>query len=89
MTNQELIDHLKQFPPDAEIAYRSCSEYDVMEVEEVRFAPDGTATDESNWCTPKRFVKRGGRIVTYNEKQWDFEKDGQPVFVPLILFPGN
>lgn len=87
MTNRELIDHLKQFPLDAEVVYPACSEYWMMDTGEVTFASDGKAVEP--YGNIARFVSRGGHVVTYKEKQWDKAVDGEPVFLQLILFPGN
>ncbi len=88
MTNQELIDHLRTFPPDAEVVYRCCSEYEILNVEQVKYSAGGLGQDVPRWCSPKMFVKRGGHVVTYRIDQWD-PKEGVPEFVSLILFPGN
>ncbi len=86
MTVKELITKLQEYPQDTEVAvlYEMCSDLSILEADELEFYPTAGIPHYSG---PRRFVLRNGRIMEYDEKTWD--KNETPVFVPILVFPGN
>lgn len=92
---KELIAFLEKLPKDTVIGviYTACSDYQVLEEGELNFfnKTDFDEQDEEakilGYRRHRRFVYRHGKIMEYNERTWD--KKETPVFVPLLVFPGN
>lgn len=77
MTISEMIDVLKQFPPETRVIYRKYSDY-------AEFEPGDISLFRAD---EKVFVLRGGNVMeTYPAKQWG---DEVPVYIDVVTFPGN
>lgn len=77
MKVSELIEHLKQFPPDADVIHTYCSDYEEFDADLVTLIE----------AESRRLVRRQGRVIEYRERQWP--KDETPEFVTAVHFPGN
>lgn len=86
MTVKDLIEQLKTYLQEAEVVYRACSEYNILDGDEITFYGDGNVKD---YRTETVYIKRNGIVMKYDPKQWDKEKDGDPKFIPIVAFPGN
>lgn len=88
MTNKELINHLLDYPMDAKVVvvYRACSDYSILTADEIDFH---TKEIKPAYEHSKRYILHNGTPIEFDEKQWDYAKDGQPEFLDIIAFPGN
>lgn len=75
MTVAELIDILKEMPQSASVTFRLYSEVAPMTKEDIELVNNR--------------ILRNGTYIKFREEWWDFEKDGQPEFETIVLFPGN
>lgn len=73
MTNRELIAHLLQFPMDAKVIYRCCSDYEGMDPEQVKL---------------EKVTLHQHRHYKLFPDEW-FPPGEQHVTVECITFPGN
>ncbi len=105
MTNQELIDHLKQFPPDAQVIYTCYSDYNLLTADEVTLIrPDekgGIVVHnghvmrvEKGWLPPPPPVQGNLSARRYEEWMKDYKDHwgnwpGEPEFLTCVHFPGN
>ena len=95
MTVQGLIDYLEKLPKDAQVGviYRMHSDYEVLEEGDMTFIPAptkeqlDTETVVPFSSTMRKYVLRNGRLMEYNYRT--FPKSETPVFVPLLILPGN
>ena len=90
MNVKELIEHLSQFQQDASVlcAYRACSEYMILEPEEITFHQGGMPdTYYKDGRFERRWVMRNGQVMEYDPKTWD--PNEVPVFLDMVAFPGN
>lgn len=88
MTVKELIEHLQKFPQTSTVVclYWACSEPNILEEDEVKFYPKGEGF-KGHYGDVRRFVRRNGLVMEYNEKTWDINET--PEFLDIVEFPGN
>lgn len=87
MTVQELIVKLEQMPKDAKVLYRCCSEWDVMDSDEVTLV---RAEDKSIFLHDS--PHGGDQYMDYRESYFrpgGFVEGQEPNFVTVVCFPGN
>jgi hypothetical protein len=78
VTVADLIAKLLTFPQDIPVTTRMRSEDQLLLDHEPRHI-----TPDDKW------IMRNGTFIPLLERWWDYEKDGQPVFVSVCHFPGN
>jgi hypothetical protein len=89
MNVKELIAKLQTMPPDAEVIYRCCSDWAILNADSVELK---TAEESKAEHVTSRFgyggiVYRGGRFCDgYPKSQYGDEK---PVYRTVVTFPGN
>lgn len=77
MTVRELAEKLAGFPPDAQVIYARCSEYEVLDADDPALV---RAEDE-------KIILRDGRYMRC-EKRW--VKPGDPAqWATVVTLPGN
>lgn len=78
MNVRELIEHLQTLPQELEVIYSYHSDYEVLRAEDIEHCE----------ARGKSTVLRGGRYAhTYPGYQWP--PGEQPVYVDVVIFPGN
>ena len=81
MTVKELIEYLQTLPQDHLVIYKMCSDYSVLEPQDIEVVGKETRKVVKHHNMP-------GRV-----RQWrDYEnKDGAitPEFIDTVIFPGN
>lgn len=79
MTVQELIDHLKRFPPDVVVLYRYASDWSELAADKVRLT---TPEDED------KIAYRSGAYCEGYKREW-YPPGEEPVYITAVTFPGN
>lgn len=92
MTVAELVEKLKEFPQDADVIYRCCSDWAELDAELVRLVPaEKSRAAAAGVKFPGGFTAvqyRGGRYVDAYARELH-GVDEEPVYRTVVCFPGN
>lgn len=82
MTVQDLIDYLSTLPLDFPIVYRFCSDYEVMDVDDINVQTEG---GELCYGTVIEHHNMPGRYRKYSDEKMT----PAPKPANVVVFPGN
>lgn len=88
MTVKELIAYLEKLPKETVIGVVHWMYSDIQVLDEESLKYVDLVKVEEGYANRRRFILRQGRIMEYNEAQWD-KAEGEPHFVPVLVLPGN
>jgi hypothetical protein len=92
MTVTDLIHYLEKLPKDTVIGvvYQAYSDLSILEESDLFFTDKAFMDSHKGVVATspdRRYVLRHGKIMEYDEHTWD--KNETPVFVPVLMLPGN